>query len=99
MRHILVSKYLALITTIILCYGISINLVEGVWKAQVRLLYHDQQSYASFMARLQSYTGKISMIIMAMGSYIINLVSGRFAAFLTPSIILLSGSVFYIFSI
>jgi AAA family ATP:ADP antiporter len=98
-KHVASSKYLALITIVILCYGVSINLVEGVWKAQVRLLYINQQSYASFIAKLQSYTGKVSMLAMGIGSYILNFVSWRFAALLTPLAILLSGSIFYIFSI
>ena len=38
-KMIFTSKYLGLLVTLILAYGISINLVEGVWKAKLRELY------------------------------------------------------------
>jgi AAA family ATP:ADP antiporter len=99
LRQITKSKYLAMISIIILCYGISINLIEGVWKAQARLLYVDQQSYAAFMAKLQGYTGKISMITMGVGSYVLTITSWYFSALITPVAIFVSGTIFYIFSI
>ena len=93
------NKYIALISIVVICYGISINLVEGVWKAQVKLLYNNEQSYASFMAKLQGYTGKASMISMAVGSYLLRLISWRIASLLTPLVILISGSTFFLFSV
>ncbi len=35
-KMIFSSKYLGLLVTLILCYGVAMNLVEGVWKAKLK---------------------------------------------------------------
>lgn len=84
---------------LILCYGISVNIVEGVWKAQAGAVYVEKQDYARFMANLQTFTGIVSMIAMLSGSYLLTIISWKFAAYITPIIILATGTIFYIFSI
>jgi AAA family ATP:ADP antiporter len=99
LKHVFQSKYIGLITLLILCYGISINLIEGVWKAQARLVYSNTQSYSSFMADIQGYTGYASMIAMAFGSYIMTKISWRFAALITPIMIIITGFIFFGYAI
>jgi len=99
LKYIFKSKYIGLIATIIICYGISINILEAVWKAQASLVYQDKQDYTNFMANLQTLTGSISMITMISGSYILNKVAWKKSALLTPIIIFITGIIFYIFSI
>ena len=99
LKHVFTSKYIGLIALLIICYGISINIVEGVWKAQAGIVYTNKQDYARFMANLQTYTGIASMISMLCGSYILKSMNWRAAAILTPIAILITGSIFFIFSI
>ena len=99
LSHVLRSKYIGLITLLILCYGVSINIVEGVWKAQAAIVYSDKQDYTKFMANLQTYTGIISMLAMLSGSYILSTISWRTAALFTPAAILVTGGIFFVFSI
>lgn len=99
LRYIVTSKYIGLITLLILCYGVSVNIVEGVWKAQAGAVYSEKQDYARFMANLQTFTGIVSMIAMLSGSYLLTIVSWQVAAYITPFIILITGTIFYMFSI
>jgi AAA family ATP:ADP antiporter len=99
LKHVFTSKYIGLITLLVICYGTSINLVEGVWKAQARISFPERQSYASFMADIQGYTGVASMMAMAFGSYIMTKVSWRFAALITPVMISCTGLIFFCFAI
>jgi len=99
LKHVFSSKYIALIVILVLCYGVSINIVEGVWKAQAAAVYTDKQDYVRFMANLQTYTGYVCMVAMLTGSYILRLVSWKTAALFTPVMILTTGTIFYVFSI
>ncbi|WPX96605.1 Npt1/Npt2 family nucleotide transporter [Candidatus Bandiella euplotis] len=99
LKYVFTSKYIGLIALLILCYGFSINLVEGVWKAQARMVYPNPQDYAGFMGVLQTYTGLVCMAAMLTGSYIMRIISWRTAALLTPMIIVITGIIFFVFSI
>jgi AAA family ATP:ADP antiporter len=56
-KMILNSKYLGLIAILVISYGISINLVEGVWKEKVRELHPTLAGYTSYMGMFQAYQG------------------------------------------
>ena len=99
LKYVFKSKYIGLITVLVLCYGCSINLVEGVWKAQARVVYPNPQDYAGFMSHLQTYTGLVCMVAMLTGSYIMSIITWRTAALLTPIIMVVTGGVFFAFSI
>ena len=59
----------------------------------------EKMDYARFMANLQTYTGLASMVAMICGSYILSIISWRTAAILTPIAILITGGIFFVFSI
>ncbi len=99
LKYVFSSKYIGLIALLVICYGISINVVEGVWKAQAKIVHPDRQGYSEFMANLQIFGSWANMICMLAGSYFLRLVSWRFAAMLTPIVIFLTGGAFFIFSI
>lgn len=94
---IFTSKYLGLIAMLVLAYGISINLVEGVWKAKIRDLYTTTEQYTVFMAGFQFWQGLGAILFMIVGSNILRKVSWFTAAILTPLMVLVTGSAFFIF--
>jgi AAA family ATP:ADP antiporter len=99
LQYIAASRYIRLITLLILCYGVSINLVEGVWKGQVKLLYPSKNEISAFMGQVQTYTAIASFIAMLTGSIMLRMFSWRFNASATPAIILFTGVPFFIFVI
>jgi len=98
-KMIFTSKYLGLLVTLILAYGISINLVEGVWKAKLRELYPTKEAYTMFMGNFQAYQGVAAIIFMLVGSNILRRVSWATAAIFTPVMILITGIGFFSFII
>jgi AAA family ATP:ADP antiporter len=94
-KVILSSKYIGLIVILLLSYGVSINLVEGPWKAKVRELYPTQQEYLHFMGGLQKYMGVLTMIVMFVGAHIMKRISWRTGAMFTPLVILITGAGFF----
>jgi AAA family ATP:ADP antiporter len=94
-KMIFSSKYLGMIAILIIAYGISINLVEGVWKDKAKELYPTTEEYQSFMGYFQTLQGIGAMVFMIIGSNILRTVSWRTAAMFTPLMILITGLGFF----
>lgn len=95
-KYIFTSKYIGLIAALVLCYGVSINLVEGVWKNQVRIQFPLPNDYIAFMGKFQMWTGFIAMIMMLLGIYILRNFKWLTSAILTPLMILVTGFLFFL---
>jgi AAA family ATP:ADP antiporter len=94
-KYILASKYLGLIALLIIGYGISINLVEVMWKGQARMLYPSKEEFSAFMGGLQIWTGATTMVAMMIGANILRRCSWFSAAVITPLTILVTGLIFF----
>ena len=95
-KYIFTSKYIGLIAALVLCYGVSINLVEGVWKNQLRIQFPLQNDYIAFMGKFQMWTGFVAMIMMLLGIYILRNFKWLTSAILTPLMILVTGFLFFL---
>ncbi|MES2215515.1 MAG: NTP/NDP exchange transporter [Pseudomonadota bacterium] len=91
------SKYLGLIAILVLAYGISVNLVEGIWKSKIRELYPTREAYTAYMGEFQGWMGLGSIIFMIIGSNILRRVQWCTAAMLTPIMMLITGLAFFCF--
>ncbi len=95
-RYILSSPYLGLIAMLVICYGISINLFEGVWKGQIKIVFPNENEYNAVMGTLSTFTGLITIGLMLMGSNILRRVSWRSAALITPIVIVIGTLIFFV---
>jgi AAA family ATP:ADP antiporter len=95
-KLIISSRYLGYIVVLLLCYGITVSLVEGAWKAKARELYPTVAEYANFMGDLSRYTGAVSMLFMIIGTNILTRCGWLFGALATPVMILITGTGFFI---
>lgn len=90
------SKYLLYIAIIVISYNIVINLIEVVWKDQLRALYPSPKDY-------NLYINQVSSIIGVLATFAALFVSGnvfrRFGwastAIATPIVLLITGAVFF----
>jgi AAA family ATP:ADP antiporter len=89
-KYILQSPYLGLIAMLVLAYGFSINLFEGVWKGQIKIAYPTEVEYNRVMGSLSTLTGGIAIILMLVGSNLLRSLSWRTCALITP-VVLISG--------
>ena len=99
LKYILSSKYLGFIVLLIVCYGISINLVEVMWKAQARMLYPTKDAFNGFMGGLQIYTGVATAFFMIVGANVLRRCSWFIGAAATPIMFLVTGLIFFAFII
>lgn len=96
-KMIFTSKYLGLIVSLILAYGVSVNLVEGVWKSKIRQLYPTKEEYTMYMGQFQAWQGVTAILFMVVGSNILRRVSWFTAATITPVMMLITGIAFFAF--
>ncbi|MDR2030233.1 MAG: NTP/NDP exchange transporter [Puniceicoccales bacterium] len=96
-KTIFTSPYLGLIALLVICYGMSINFVEGVWKSQLKLRYPDPNAYNVFMSQFTLITGFVSMLMMFVGSNILRLFRWTTAAIVTPAVLVTLGGLFFAF--
>ncbi len=92
------SKYLLCIALIVFAYNVAMNLVEVVWKDQIRLLYPNPSDYNTYM-------GEIIFIMAAVASLagilattkVIQRYSWTTSALIPPAIVLITGFLFFQF--
>jgi AAA family ATP:ADP antiporter len=87
-KYIIQSPYLGLIAILVLAYGVSINLFEGVWKGQIKIAYPTEVEYNRVMGGLSTVTGGIAVILMLVGSNLLRRFSWRTCALITPLVLI-----------
>lgn len=95
LKYIATSKYLGYIALLVICYGISINLVEVMWKDQVKMLYPSKEGFKAFMGGLQIWTGIATIFFMLVGANILRRCSWFTSAMMTPLMIFVTGLIFF----
>lgn len=89
------SKYLGLIAMLVICYGVTINLVEVSWKGAVRQQFPTANEYTAFMGYLSGSTGIATIIAIFVGSILVRKLGWRFAALMTPIVLGTTGFLFF----
>jgi AAA family ATP:ADP antiporter len=95
-KHILRSGYLGLIALLVICYGVTINMVEVSWKNQVGQQFKTGNEYTAFMGYLSGSTGIATIICIFLGSILVRKLGWRIAALATPVMLGSTGIFFYL---
>ena len=96
LKAVFKSKYLLLITVLVLAYGIAINISEVVWKEQGKAFYGSENEFNKMMGNLSIVTGIVTIIVTLTCSNILRKCSWKFAALVTPLSVLILGGMFFI---
>lgn len=91
------SKYLVCIAVLVVCYNLTINLVEVVWKDQLRQLHPSTVEYSRYMFYMTSFVGVIATTTSLFMSQLIARFGWTRTALITPAIMLVTGTGFFIF--
>ena len=90
------SKYLLYLAMIVLAYNVAINLVEVIWKDQVKQLHPDPCDFNAYMSQVTVVTGVISFFLsLLVSGQAIRRFGWTFAALLTPIIVLTTSAGFF----
>lgn len=83
-KYVFSSRYLWLIMVIVFCYGVGVNMIESVWKDQLRLKYISNSNYSAFMGKFHIIFGFTTIVTMLFGAYILRKFKWIVAALFTP---------------
>lgn len=89
------SKYLICIAILVVCYNLVINLVEIVWKDQLRQLYPSAVEYSRYMNYVTSTVGIIATLTSIVVSQLIVRFGWTRTALITPVSMLLTSFGFF----
>ncbi|MCB1113507.1 MAG: NTP/NDP exchange transporter [Chlamydiia bacterium] len=96
--YVMNSKYLLCIATIVIAYNLSINLVEIVWKDQLRNLYPQAADYNMFMNNLMTITAILSSVMAILIAKIMGRWGWTKTALITPVVIFVTSAGFFFFT-
>ncbi len=92
------SKPLFYLAIIVLTYNVVINLVEVIWKDQVRSLYPDPNHYNAYLSQITTITGVISFFLSLLFSgQFIRKFGWTWGAMFTPLVLLFTSIGFFFF--
>jgi AAA family ATP:ADP antiporter len=94
--YIVSSKYLWLLLICSASFGLTMNLVEAIWKAKVKQLYVTVTQYAEFNSLCIMWTGVAIIFMTIIGNNIMKYQNWFVAAVITPIIIMVTGSAFFV---
>jgi AAA family ATP:ADP antiporter len=89
------SKYLICIAVLVLCYNLVINLIEIVWKDQLRQLHPSTVEYSRYMNYVSSTVGIIATLTSLFMSQLISRFGWTRTALITPVCMLLTSVGFF----
>lgn len=93
--HVSRSTYLIGIAVVVVAYNLVINLVEVVWKDQLRSLYPDMFDYNTYISWVQASHGALALILSLCVARVIKRSGWTKTALVTPVAMMLSCLLFF----
>ena len=94
-KYLANSKYIRSLATLVIAYGMSINIVEVSWKSKLKAQFPNPNDYSEFMGAFSAATGSVTLFMMILGRWIFKVLGWGFAALVTPSVIAVTGGLFF----
>lgn len=95
LKFLVSSRYIRDLATLVVAYGISINLVEVTWKSKLKAQFPSPNEYSSFMGDFSTATGIATFTMMLLSQFIFDKFGWGVAAKITPTVLLLTGVGFF----
>merc|ERR1719331_3720015 len=96
LKYLANSPYILDMGTMVIGYGMAINLIEVTWKSRLELQYPEANDYAAFMGKYSSATGIATIVLMVVGQRFLAWFGWGFTAVCTPVVCLITGICFFL---
>ena len=94
-KFLMNSKYIRDLATVVISYGMCINIVEVTWKSKLKAAFPNPNEYSMFMGNFSSVTGAVTLAMMLVGRTIFQTFGWRTAALVTPAMVGVTGLGFF----
>lgn len=94
-KYIFTNPYIGLIALLVIGYGISINVIEVVWKHNIRIAFPSPNDYNSFMGHFSKYTGIATILLIMFTKGIVRHFGWFVGAIVTPLVTIVTGGLFF----
>lgn len=95
-KYIFSNPYIGLIALLVLSYGMSINLIEIIWKKQLAINFAgDPNGYNAFMGGFSRATGIATIAIIFLTQGVIRKFGWFAGAVATPAVLAITGGLFF----
>ncbi len=95
-RYMFTSRYMICIVVTVIAYNMVINLVEVLWKHEVKELYSDPKQYHLYMNQVTSFIGVIATLTsLFISGNSIRRLGWSFTAMVTPIVLLVTSVAFF----
>ncbi|KAG2452332.1 hypothetical protein HYH02_003356 [Chlamydomonas schloesseri] len=88
------SPYIRDMATMVVSFGVALQLVEVTWKAKLKTAYPDPSDYSAFMGKFSEVVGVVTLVMMLLGRFVIKKFGWGVAALATPTVILGTAVIF-----
>ena len=89
------SPYIRDLATLVIGYGMAINIVEVTWKSKLKAAFPDPNAYSAFMGNFSTATGIVTLLMMFAGRVIFKRFGWGVASLITPVTLLTTGAAFF----
>jgi AAA family ATP:ADP antiporter len=89
------SKYLISIASVVIGYNLAINLIEVVWKDQLRSLYPAIHDYNNYISTMQMIQGAIALLFSLVMAKLLKYFGWTKIAIITPVLMAISCILFF----
>jgi ATP:ADP antiporter, AAA family len=89
------SPYIRDLAFLVVAYGVSINLVEVTWKSKLKAQFPNPNDYSAFMGDFSTATGAVTFTLMIISRWIFSRFGWGMAALITPTVLLITGVLFF----
>lgn len=96
-RFLSQSKYLLCIAAIVVAYNFSINVVEVIWKDQLRMLCPDPREFHIYLNEVTRMVGIVSTLMSLNMAWMIGRFGWTWTALITPVTLCVTTAGFFIF--
>lgn len=95
LKNMINLPFVSYMVILLACYGSAGNLIDTVWKYNIREYYQNPSDYSKFMGSLSSSKGIVSIVTMVVSSFTLKRIPYKFTVMITPILLSSMGVLFF----